>query len=162
MEPGTTLFGQGSPDRRQDPPPSTARGVHSADSAHQLRELCVSAFPLNFRLPTVNSNSSKQVPCFDNLPHSSTTTQNSPLYFHNLTNSSPSRKNSNSLIFNKLHTLWPKHRGCIPSAQRVSERILELQRLSPMQTTTRRSHAEMLANFSEIGAIPCAFAEDLL
>ena len=81
-----------SPDWRSPKSPrcSLSQSPASATSVSCLGGLCVSALSLNSQLSTLNSEplaaNSAQSSCFHNLPHSATTSQNSPLCFHNLTN----------------------------------------------------------------------------
>jgi len=78
MRPGTSHFGHRARGWRTPLPPFP--GFQSAF-------ICVHLRPsLDFHLSTVNSAGSGQPPCFDNLAHSSTTSQESPLCFHNLMN----------------------------------------------------------------------------
>ena len=91
MQLGTCHSGHPAPGRGSAPllsgaPVPLARPAVSVASVSCLCGLCVSAFSLNSQLSTVNSEISAQPPYFHNLPHSSTTAQNSALYFHNLTN----------------------------------------------------------------------------
>ena len=106
MQPGTSHSGHRSPGRR------TALHLFAAgvpltgpgDSANPAR--CISALCLNFQLSTVNSGRCAQPPCFDNLPHSATTSQKSPLCFHIHTNTF----SCNSFLLTSIQ----KHRGCHP------------------------------------------------
>src|ERR1700675_2558874 len=79
MQSGTSHSGHRPHGRRTAPPPFP--GFQSAVIRVHLRR------SLGFQLSTVDSDRRAQPPCFDNLPHSSTTAQTSPLCFHNLTNS---------------------------------------------------------------------------
>ena len=95
----------------------------SATSALSLCALCVSSLSPDFQLSTINS-ATTQLPCFHNLPYSSTTAQESLLCFHNLTN--PFSCNQ------FLLTTIQKHRGYIPLAAELPEPILELHPLIPI------------------------------
>ena len=108
-------FGSGHrvPGRRKAPPLFAARVSLPCSGYPSISPLC----PLNFQLSTVNSGSSTQSPCFHNLPHSSTSSHNSPLCFHNLTNSF-SRK-----LF-PLITIQIA-RGCHPVADQLSKLVHE-------------------------------------
>jgi len=115
MQLGTSHSGHPSPRRGSAPALSAARVLlpcpgASVTSVSCLCGLCVSALSLNSQLSTLNSEplaaNSAQSSCFHNLPHSSTTSQNSPLCFHNLTNSFS--RSSFSLIFIQTP------RGCHP------------------------------------------------
>ena len=124
MRLGTTHSGQRSPERYRTLPLSISLCGDSANSVHNFYALCVSAFSMNSRLSTVSYGFSAQLPCFHNLPHSSTTAQKSPLCFHNLTNSFSCN------LF--LLTFIQKHRGYTPLAAELSEPILELRPLIPI------------------------------
>ena len=105
MQPGTSHSSHGSLGWRPPPPRFVARmllprpGDPGADpprlradstlqtSLRCLCAVCVSPTSLNVGLSSVNSGRCAQPPCFDNLPHSSTTSKKSLLCFHNLTNS---------------------------------------------------------------------------
>ena len=103
MQPGTSHSGLRSPGHRTTLPPfpwfqsalppSTMADVHLRPS-------------LDFQLSTVNSDPCAQPPYFDNLPHSSTTWQISPLCFHTHTNT-----------FSRIPFLLKSlrfYRGCTP------------------------------------------------
>ena len=123
---GAIQSGQCFPDRRSASPQPGANPPHprsgaSVTSASDLRALCVSHLSLNFLFSTLDS-SELHLPCFHNVPHSSTSPQISPLCFHNLTNS----------LFCKqpVYTHLSKHRGCTPLATILSEPVLELRPLT--------------------------------
>jgi len=134
MRPGISHSGHRSPGRRTAPPLVAARmplpfpgdsantGAGCTCSPLQTSApshcaLCVSSLSLNFQLSTIHSNNSAQRSCFHSLPHSSTTSQKSPLCFHILTNSF----SCSSFILTFIQIA----RGCHPADEQIVEPQLE-------------------------------------
>ena len=139
---GAIHSGHRSPEWRAAPPPSFAREPSadaSVTSASGLCGLCVSTLSLNLGLLTVNSPSYPQPPFFHNLAHYSTTSQKSPLCFHNLTNCFP--RNSFPLITKQIA------RGCTPPSANsfCFNGVISAQRPCTHVTTRSRLAARMRA-----------------
>ena len=105
MQPGTSHSGDASLGRRRLPAP----------------------FAVNVQLSTPNL----QPPCFDNLPHSSTTSRKPPLCFH---------IHTNTFFRNPfLLTSIQKDRGCTPATEQTVEPKLEPRQLTPTPSTNHRA-----------------------
>jgi hypothetical protein len=120
MSPETIPCDQDSPERGAAPFPSPmCRSTNlCATCVSGLCALCGQPFSLDFRLSPEYSTAAAQPSSFHNLPHSCTTTEESPLCFHNLTNSSPCNRLS--------YTHLSKHRGYTPLPGATSEPLLEV------------------------------------
>jgi hypothetical protein len=175
MSPEAIPFGHDSPERGTAPFPSPmCRSTNtSVTSGHptrmatlrsqrrrrvhelqrpSIRNLCISALILDFQLSTVNSAHSAQLTCFDNLSYSFTTTQESPLCFHNLTNSS---------VCNRfICTYLSKYPGYTPLPAATSEPILEVSILTQAASMAcMRSGKGRHPGHREGSAFPCVAAQ---
>src|ERR1700675_267903 len=127
MQSGTSHSGHRPHGRRTAPPPFP--GFQSAVIRVHLRR------SLGFQLSTVDSDRRAQPPCFDNLPHSSTTSQTSPLCFHNLTK--PFSRSS------FLLTTIQNPRGCHPP---FANSCIINNFFAPLFTISSEGRAPSLAN----------------
>jgi hypothetical protein len=118
----------------------------SATSVPCLCALCVSAFPLNFQLSTVNTAIPTQLPCFDTLAHSFEEATKSPLCFHALAHSfaeAPRRNKEQQFHFQSVAHSLAKTGGYTPSPDALSEPSLELR---PLTSTASRARAPERSN----------------